>query len=779
MIFTKVPYAANFLFAEGYDSASGVLTIPGGKYRLVVRHFEGDVHHLQVENANLWPEDRNLVALLPPAATGEEGSLRVGPQGQIAVLGSGEEVLLGPCLLGSFGVCGQQSVFAFDYDASMRLYGLGEKTYGQLEVSKRTSRFWNTDVLSDFHHCQWQEDPCDPYYVSVPYLIVRRGETYIGLLLHNPYPTWIDTGSDPSFFGTEDANRKIILGSEDGLPSLWVIVGPSLAELTSKLQKLVGTTPRPPIWALGYHQCRWGYRGEADLLALDQKFTQHRIPCDGLWLDIDYMEGYRVFSYEKKYFPNGVPAATKKLAEHGRRVVPILDPGVKLDPSFPVYQDGQKAGIYCQSPIGKPFVGFVWPGETVFPDFSLKEGRDWWSRYAKGFREAGFAGAWIDMNDPSTGTVDPESMLFHRGAWSHGAFRNQYALGMQMATREGFCAAFPKERPFVLSRSGYTGTSRFAAIWTGDNLANRWYLKGSIPTSIGLSLSGIPFNGPDIGGFMNDTNPALMMDWMKAGFLFPFCRNHSGANTRPQEPWALGADALRVLRHYIRLRYKLLPYLYQVFIEQEREGHSILRPVQYHFSGGEMPDDQFLVGGDVLQAPCLVEGEGRTVKLPGKARWFDARTGEWVKGTQRVESHPDETPLYFRSGAVVPTLVGERTTNEKDLSAIEAHLFVEPGHHADGRYLFDDGLTTSYQDGAESEVHFSASLSVNGTLRVDARQVREGAGKGTVTGVAYGNIKRVLVNGRAVRTRKVKVRWTGREGIPTVQFAVELASAGA
>lgn len=761
MLFHKTPYAANFSYPDKFDSKTGVVTIGKRRLQANISAFADDIYHLQLSAEGIWTEDHNLVAMNAPGDPIKgTGNLHVGANFELKLVDAEGKALLETTPGFGFGICGNQSIFTFAYGKQMKFYGLGEKTFGRMELSHIRSRFWNVDALGDFHYKQWDDHSVDPYYASVPYVVIRQGETYIGLLLHNPYETWIDTGTDPSFFGTEDQNRKVVLGAEDGLPSLWILVGPTLQELTRKLQKLVGVTPRPPLWSLGYHQCRWEYKGEEHLTWLDQHMVKHKIPNDGLWLDIDYMTGYRVFTYDKGAFPKGVPATIKKLKENNRKVVPIIDPGVKVDPEFKMYQEGLKGDFFCLTPEGKPFVGFVWPGETVFPDFSKESVRKWWAGYAKDFKQLGFAGAWVDMNDPSTGAVDPYMMLFQDGKWSHGAFRNQYALGMQMATRDGFQQASPNERVFVLSRSGYTGTSRFSAIWTGDNVSNRWYLKGTIPTTLNLSLSGIPFNGPDVGGFMNDTNEPLMIDWVKAGFLFPFFRNHSGGSHRRQEPWTFSKAGLHIITHYTALRYKLIPYLYQLFIQQERDGDPMLRPVQYHYPGGDVPDDVFLVGPSILQAPCMDEGKGRKVKLPGK-KWFDARWGKWVKGNLDVECAAFDTPLYFADGAIIPTLPGVRKNNLKDLTDIEIHIFMSGGS-SEITYIYDDGETLDYQKGKESSIRISATLSKGGKLKVNTEQLSTGFGPlKSVRFFFYGELAEAQLNGKKVKTKREKVVWTG------------------
>jgi alpha-glucosidase len=287
---------------------------------------------------------------------------------------------------------------------------------------------------------------------------------------------------------------------------------------------------------------------------------------------------------------------------------------------------------------------------------------------------------------------------------------------------------------------------------------------------LNLSLSGIPFNGPDVGGFINDTTEPLMLDWMKAGFLFPFFRNHCGSGQRRQEPWAFSQGALGVITWYTSLRYKLLPYLYQLFIQQETQGDPILRPIQYHYPGGDMPDDMFLVGEQILQAPILEEGKSRKVRLPGRKQWYDARWGKWVKGTLEVECGPADTPLYFADGAIIPCLPGIRRTNEKDLRDIELHLFVNAGS-AEGEYIYDDGESLDYQKGKQSRLGIKVSYRA-GRLNIETEQLESGYGELTnIKFVFYGQPKMVKVNGKRVRVKHEKVCWTGLH-MPVITFGM-------
>jgi alpha-glucosidase len=761
MFFTKYPHRSNFSFASG-TSRPNEVQAGNRTFQTSIGAFEGGLYRIQIQHED-WGASKTLLTLLAPPAS-LTSRLKVDPQDFVLSL---EDEEGNQVVKLRFGVSGPASIWEVDCGEAPQFFGMGEKNLGVVELSGYRVKFWNTDVWSDFASQQWGEHPTDPPYFTTPYVIAKVGSTYIGFLLDNPYPAFMETpGLDESrvFVEWQRTGDRLTLGSVGGEPNLWILHGPSLKELTQKLQKLVGVTPRPPLWSLGYHQSRWGYGGHDDLIELDRKFREHQIPCDALWMDLDYMDGYRIFKTSELAFPFG-PKPTLA-AMDGRRIVPIIDPGVKRESGYAVYEDGTAKDVFCRNVEGLEFVGLVWPGETVFPDFTQERVREWWGGYAAGFRKEGFSGCWLDMNDPSTGPVDPTDMRFEGGTTDHQAHRNQYALGMQKATHEGFLAAEAHERPFILSRSGFTGSSRYAAVWSGDNLSNYFYLQLSIPTAIGLSLSGLPFNGPDIGGFGGDVTDDLMIDWTKANFLFPFFRNHCGRGHRSQEPFNFPARTLSILRRYIRLRYKLLPYLYNLFVEQEAEGDPILRPLFYEFheSGLSKINDQFMVGPSVLQAPFVEEGlQKRSLTLPGSLPWFDARNGEWVSGEQVARSKKAETPLYIRAGAILPMRPGTPIDHRHDLRQVHFHIFLPP-FSMDGEYKYvaDDGLTFGYQFGERSEGRVKY-VWVDGHLAIDWDVTDRRFGDIVASFVTHGEPKSVRLNGKQVEPEKGATTLTGVE----------------
>lgn len=712
MYFNKIRHPSNVAFAHACNN--GALAIGAKTVQANVRDVGEDVFHVELTDTTRWPLDARMLPMHEDAFVKGNSRCRLGVSGtgNLVLSGVAGEPLLsgleGACL----GVCGSAWMVQFARHADMRFFGQGEKTSG-LEKSGLRTKFWNSDVWADHAMHTIEHGQADPQYVSIPYLLMRHGDIWVGLLVDHPGAAFMDTGSNWFFFGKDDQNApaSFWLGGDNGPAAFYVIAGDSAAGVTQRLQRLVGTTPLPPLWSLGHHQSRWGYAGTRQLQRLDVAFSEHAFPNDGLWLDIDYMDDFKVFTTSAQHFGN-LAQELKDLQEKGRRIVPILDPGVKVQAGYAVAQTGRDADIFCQNPEGQPFVGFVWPGRTWFPDYSLPEGRDWWAQYAKVFRLTGFDGAWLDMNDPSTGAADLDDMLFQRGNWPHWAYHNQYATGMAQATRQGFLEARPDERPFLLTRSASAGMSRFAAVWTGDNFSNWHHLRTSIRCSLNLALSGIPFNGPDVPGFGGNADRELAVAWYKAGCLFPFLRNHACAGTVDQEPWAFGPQALQTIRHHVRLRYKLLPYFYQLWNDQEQAGTAVMRPLVHDFpnvQGLELDaiDDQFLIGPALMQAPVVQPAtQRRMVTLPGPGRWMDVSTGRFHAGgcVVHVQSTEEATPIYLREGYLLPMQPGERGNNSSDLSDIELHIILGRGCNETATldYVFDDGVSYGYQRGMRS-----------------------------------------------------------------------------
>jgi len=755
MVKLNLPHAANFAYVTAWRG--NVARLHGRKYRTSVRRFADDTFHLAIL-CDEWKATQSSAKLTPGTRPSGRARLRW-------AAGARLELVMAPrgrCLLEGdrgqcFGISGSAWMLRFRMRGDERFFGLGEK-WGPLEKSGTKTVFYNTDVWGAFDRAQVRRGDCDPLYGSIPYLIIERRGRFVGILVDSPWPVFMQIPGSKQRLDDRGEPGWLELGALDGSPSVYVIAGASLGELTERLQRLVGTTPRPPLWALGHHQCRWGYRGAADLVALDRAFDRHRIPCDGLWLDIDYMRGYRVFTLDPVHLPRPTECFAA-LERRGRRVVAILDPGVKREPGFSVYDEGISGGHFCVTPEGQPFVGLVWPGETVFPDFAAAPARAWWAGRVAKFAAHGFSGFWLDMNEPATGGVDASAMLFDGGRQSHASYHNHYALGMAEASHAGMLQFSPDSRPLLVTRACAASISRFAAVWTGDNVSNEVHLRQSIPTTLNLALSGVPFNAPDVPGFGDDADSDLLARWYKAGFLFPFLRNHSCAGTKRQEPWAFSVRALDVARHFIALRYRLLPYLYSLFQRQERHGEAILRPLFYDFQDDPAlfaVDDQFMVGSALMQAPLLSRKPGsRKVHLP-RGGWYEAHSGRWREGggVLTAADSMNGTPLYVREGQIVPMLERVARHTESPMNELELHVFLRQRGLAQAslEYESDDGASFAYRAGVTSRLH--ARARVRGSeLEVDLAVGPLHVGPFGVRLVLYGGFEQVTLRTPSATTR--------------------------
>jgi alpha-glucosidase len=300
-------------------------------------------------------------------------------------------------------------------------------------------------------------------------------------------------------------------------------------------------------------------------------------------------------------------------------------------------------------------------------------------------------------------------------------------------------------------------------------------LRRSIGKSLNLALSGIPFNGADVGGFGGHCSEALLVDWFKAAFLMPFFRNHTMQGSRAQEPWAYSRRALGIIRRFVRLRYRLLPYLYNLFIDQEACGEAILRPLFYDFDDTPslalgVVDDQFMVGPAIMQAPFVrKKNRQRTVVLP-EGRWFRADTGRWIQGGRRlrIRRQAASSPVFLREGSLVAFQPGERTSNRSDLKRIGLLGCLSPKFSGCARldYRADDGLSFDYRRGRRTRVAIEARLKAQ-RLELKLATRAGGFGRVQVTFYSLNRFREVLVTNRgqkrSLRPSKETVRLTGKK----------------
>ena len=602
--------------------------------------------------------------------------------------------------------------FRFKHRADDLILGLGEKS-GPLNRAGRKYQLWNCDLfapttqeqvlshpkdspLRDARHTEF-----DPYYISIPFIYMVSGEAphnASGLFFDNPHRAYFD-------FDNEDYAHCEFSG---GQLTLYVFAGPMMQDILKSYTELTGRISIPPLWSLGHHHCRWTVYKEADVKRIAAEYRKRKIPCDSFWLDIDYMDGFRLFTWDKTRFPDP-KKLSDELAKDGFRLVTIVDPGVKRDLAYKVCKEGLDNNHFCKTQSGVPFVGKVWPGQTLFPDFSKEDTRKWWARLnADHARNAGLSGIWNDMNEPAIiDGSDYDDMRFDRDGKNcdHGRFHNEYAMLMAAGTMAGMEAAHPNKRPFILSRGGSPGIQRYAANWLGDNCSRFEHIAMSIPMACGLGLSGQPFIGADVGGFAETCNPELLARWMLYASLTPFCRNHNSSK-KGQEPWEMGQAVENVYRKALELRYRLLPYIYTAFVISSESGMPVQAPLAYHFQDDYIcysTDDQYMFGRDLLVAPVCAKGVvSRQVYLP-KGNWYDFRDDSIHAGESYLVSPApmNSIPSFVKEGSIIPMLpqVVQHSAHWNP-ELIELHLYVplSDGEFS-SRLWEDDGDSMAYKNG--------------------------------------------------------------------------------
>ncbi|WP_184548958.1 glycoside hydrolase family 31 protein [Mucilaginibacter sp. FT3.2] len=583
-------------------------------------------------------------------------------------------------------------------------FGLGDKPT-ELNLRGKRLKNWNTDAYS----FAWNQDPL---YRSIPfYISVNEGIAH-GIFFDNTFKAQFD-------FGAED-KTKTSFWADGGELQYYYIHGPHMMDVVKNYHILTGTHPMPPLWALGYHQCRWSYYPEAKVRKIAKGFRENKIPCDGIYLDIDYMDGYRCFTWNRKYFPDPKKMISE-LAADGFKTVVIIDPGIRVDDNYWVFKEGKEKRYFCRRSDDYFMEGHVWPGRCQFPDFTNPEVREWWGGLFDELVEMGVAGVWNDMNEPAVfgaGTF-PDDVRHqydgHRG--SHRKAHNVYGMQMVRSTYEGLRKIMKNKRPFTITRAGYSGVQRYSSVWTGDNVASWEHLKlGNIQCQR-LSVSGIPFCGTDIGGFSGEPDGELFTRWIQLGTFSPFMRAHSAGDTKEREPWSFGAPFTEINRKFIELRYRLIPYLYSTFWEHHRYGFPILRPIVMHEQDvllNHFRQDEFTYGDKILVCPVMEAGQTkRNVYLP-KGKWFNYWTFEVSEGGKEVTvDTPLETmPLFVKAGSVIPEYPVMQYVGEKEIEEVKLNVYYTD--YEVNSFLFEDyGETFAY----EQDIYLEKKFVVNGNSK--------------------------------------------------------------
>ena len=628
--------------------------------------------------------------------------------------------------------------------ADEHYFGLGDKP-GPLDRRDHAYSMWNTDSFG------FQEST-DPIYKSIPFFLTSRGSTTTGILLDNTWRTSFD-------FGRESSD-VYSFGSEGGPLDYYILYGPDAKHVLSTYAWLTGPTPLPPLWSFGFQQSRYSYHPESEVRKIADRLRADRIPADALYLDIDYQDHHRPFTVDQVEFPH-FAQMIEDLRKQNLRVVAITDLHIAHlpDANYAPYDSGMTGDHFVKKPDSTVYIGKVWPGPSVFPDFTRQSTRKWWGSLYTEFVHDGIAGFWNDMNEPSIFDTPNKTMpddVQHRidepgfkpRTTNHLEIHDVYGMENSRATYDGLLALSPNQRPFVLTRASYAGGQRYAATWTGDNSSTWNHLRLTTPMLLNLGMSGFAMSGADVGGFVGSAGPELLTKWIEIGTFQPIDRDHTSDASANQEVWVNGPEQEDIRRRYIEERYKLLPYLYTAAEEMSRTGVPILRPLFLEFPDAttdKHPVDldasnEFLFGPNMLVAPSIYpeKPDAYPVKLPS-VDWYNYWTGEKVAAAKLPSDDPTENPLgligrqitvkpqldvlpvFVREGSILPMQPLTQSTIETPKGPLTLRVY--PGKDCKGSVYLDDGLSFAYQKGDSLRMEFTCAETPNGlTVHVGPHQ---------------------------------------------------------
>ncbi|MCQ2147314.1 MAG: DUF5110 domain-containing protein [Bacteroidales bacterium] len=596
---------------------------------------------------------------------------------------------------------GGKAVVKIAIGADDDIYGTGE-VVGDLRRNGKEVIFWNSDNYG------YMKNGGKSLYQSHPWVLgLRKDGTAYGIIADNTWKSSLKAEDGMLTFTSEGPQFRVV-----------VIEKENSKEVLKALAKLSGTMELPPMWAIGYQQCRYSYYPDRRVMEIVDSLRLKNIPCDVVWMDIDYMDQFKVFTYDPKTF-----SQPKKLQDyiHARnmKTVYMIDPGIKVEDGYFVYDQGKAGDYFIRKPDGSLFTGRVWPGQCAFPDYTRHEVRSWWRGLTRDFMLKGADGIWNDMKEPSvfdvrSGTMDEDAVHLGGDGFmedSHLRYHNIYGMNMVKASREGSLLAYPDKRPFVLSRDNFLGGQKYGATWTGDNMACWEHLQMSIPMTLNLGLSGQPFNGPDMGGFGADTDAELLAHWYATGVYFPFVRNHAAKGTIDQEPWVFGERIEAICRTAVNRRYMLLPYIYTLFREASTSGMPVMRPL---FMADEKDTSLraeqrvYMLGDDLMiiprwaTDPVLPKGDWDIIPFESKDDMYQAFVAQ-------------------RAGSIVPTANLYQNTEEYRTDSLT--LWVNTLDGVASGVMYEDGKDGfEYRKGEYAQYEFSATTDKKGNITVTMTQ---------------------------------------------------------
>ncbi len=587
---------------------------------------------------------------------------------------------------------GEQATTYKKLQPNERFVGLGEKT-GPLNRRGEGYTNWNTDYFA-------YPSGADPIYQTLPFYIGEHGDVAYGLFMDNSYKSHFNFGASNDRFAS--------FTTEGGDMNYYLISNSTVPKIIESYSWLTGRMPMPPLWGLGLQQCRYSYYPDKEVLTVAKTFRDKGIPADAMVLDIHYMDKYKLFTWDKTRFPNP-KAMNDELKSIGFHTVTIIDPGVKVEKGYHAYEDGFKENYFLKYPDGTNYTGQVWPGWCHFPDFTNPKAREWWGGKFKDLVGSGVEGFWNDMNEPATwGQRFPDLVEFHfegkKG--NHRKGHNVYGLQMAKSTYDGTRKLLGNKRPFILTRAGYSGIQRYAAVWTGDNVASDDHMMAGIRLINSMGMTGIPYSGMDVGGFTGGASKELFGRWVSIGAFSPFFRIHSAIDTKESDPWSYGERIEAINKNYISLRYKLLPYLYSTFAEANRTGLPVNRSLAInHTHNAAIYDgkyqNQFYFGPSIMVCPVESNKEMTHILLPDADGWYSLYNDAFYQGgkDEMVDCPIEKLPVFIKGGSVVVMQSLVQNTIEKPTDTLVVHVYngkkVVPF-----TYYEDDGESYQYENGS-------------------------------------------------------------------------------
>jgi len=553
-------------------------------------------------------------------------------------------------------------------------YGMGDKAMHSNLKGKRVEN-WVTD---QFAYAKEQ----DPLYKAIPF--------YVGLNKGIAYGIYFDNSFKTGFDFSQERRNITSFWAEGGEMNYYFIFGPDMPKVVSSYSSLTGTPELPPMWALGFHQSKWSYYPESNVKEIASEFRKLQIPCDAIYLDIDYMDGFRCFTWDKNHFPDP-KRMIQELEEDGFKTVVMIDPGIKVDRDYWIYNEALENGYFCKRGDGPLMHGKVWPGECNFPDFTNPKVREWWAELYKEFMsDLGVHAVWNDMNEPAVMEVPSKTAPldtrhnYDGHPCTHRKAHNVYGMQMVRATYEGVKKYVYPKRPFVITRAAFSGTQRYSSTWTGDNVATWEHLWIANVQVQRMCLSGYSFVGSDIGGFAEQPDGELFARWVQLGIFHPFCRVHSSGDHGDQEPWSFGSEITDIVRKFVELRYQLLPYLYTMFYKYTKENIPMVQSLvffdqednQTHFR-----TDEFIFGDKILVCPIQEpNAQGRRMYVP-RGEWYDFWTNEYVEGGKEkwVAAALDMIPIFVKAGSIIPKYPVQQYVGEKKIEELVLEVYYKEG----------------------------------------------------------------------------------------------------